>query len=376
MAYHYHSGAPGGAASNAHLDRQMRERQQQIDAVTEALVVRTAVFIAASFVFNNIALFQDRYSPRRSPDALPNPEYHTYAGVFQPAWTYSDSPPSSQGVYHEVVAGPPHFSDSEELHVSARPLTPVYSTRSAAGRRAQATASTYSSYPQSGGFVEESDRAYYRSHVSEYPPSLAPVPTAVEGEVRKIYTKRPMHVAPPAPEADNHEAYMREAFSVGADVPLRLESLRDPPAGTRPQYPLPFLCALAIHGSPNRALPSAGIAEALCARFEWFRDNDDSSSNKGWRVSFPFLLPSLASTDDCIVTQASVRHLLSLHLIFRAMPRPSNIAGKGSYWKLDFTRGIGNKRPRKRRGRGAVVAAAVGPERSPSGESDNISDSE
>jgi hypothetical protein len=309
---------------------------------------------------------------------LHEPEYHTYTGVFQPAWTYPDSLPSVQGTYDDVEDGPPHCSDSEGIHVSARPLTPVYSTQSAAGRRAQATASTFSNYVQSGGSVEECSRAYYRSHVSEYPPSLVRASTAEEGEVRKIYTKRPLHVAPPAPEADNHEAYMREAFSVGADVPLRLESLRDPPAGTRPQYPLPFLCALAIHGSPNRALPSAGIAEALCARFEWFRDNDDPSSNKGWRVSFAFLPPSLSSTDDCIMTQASVRHLLSLHLIFRAMPRPSNIPGKGSYWKLDFTRGIGNKRPRirKRRGRGAAVATVVEPERSPSGESDSISDSE
>jgi hypothetical protein len=375
MPHNYHSGVPGAPPSSAHLDRQMRERQQQIDAVAEALVVRTAVFIDTSFVFDNLALVQDRYSPRRSPDVLHEPEYHTYAGVFQPAWTYPDSPPSTQGFYYDVGAGS-SFPDSEEIHVSSRPLTPVYSTQSTAGRRAQATASTSSNYPQSGGSVDEGNRAYYRSHISEYPPSLVPAPTAVEGEVRKIYTKRPMHVAPPAPEADNHEAYMREAFSVEADVPLRLESLRDPPAGTRPQYPLPFLCALAIHGSLNRALPSAGIAEALCARFEWFRDNDDPSSNKGWRVSFPFLLPSLASTDDRIVTQASVRHLLSLHLIFRAMPRPSNIAGKGSYWKLDFTRGIGNKRPRKRRGRGAVAAAAVGPQRSPLGESDSISDSE
>jgi hypothetical protein len=358
-------------------------------------VVRTAVFIAISFVFDDVVLFQDRYSPRSPPNTLHEPEYHTYAGVFQPAWTYPDSPPSAQGTYYDarpyqshydtdaeylsqtVHDSSPYLSDSEERHTSAWPLSPVYSTQSAASRRVPATTSPYSYDPRSTGSVEEGSQAYYRSHVSEYPPSLPkPTHTVVEGEIRKLYTRRPVHVAPPAPEADNHEAYMREAFSVGADVPLRLESLRDPPAGTRPQYPLPFLCALAIHGSPNRALPSAGIAEALCARFEWFRDNDDPSSNKGWRVSFAFLLPSLTSTDDCIMTQASVRHLLSLHLIFRAMPRPSNIPGKGSYWKLDFTRGIGNKRPRKRRGRGAAVATALEPERSPSGESDGMSDSE
>jgi hypothetical protein len=56
MPHNYYSGAPCAPPSSAHLDRQMRERQQEIDAVAEALVVRTAVFIDTFFVFDNLVL--------------------------------------------------------------------------------------------------------------------------------------------------------------------------------------------------------------------------------------------------------------------------------------------------------------------------------
>jgi hypothetical protein len=50
--------------------------------------------------------------------------------------------------------------------------------------------------------------------------------------------------------------------------------------------------------------------------------------------------------------------LLSLHKIFRQEPRPITEPGKGHYWKLDFSEGVGNKRERKRRPKGTPAPTA------------------
>jgi hypothetical protein len=106
---------------------------------------------------------------------------------------------------------------------------------------------------------------------------------------RKKYTKKPVHNRPPPPSTNAHqdEPYMREAFSLSPDMDLTLGSLRDPVFGDRPNYPLPLLAALAIHGSPQRRLTLQEIFKAIEERFEWFAKNKDT---KSWKVLTPLYI--------------------------------------------------------------------------------------
>jgi hypothetical protein len=185
--------------------------------------------------------------------------------------------------------------------------------------------------------------------------------TSVGVRMRRTYTHRPAtEPPPPAPAASEaDERYMREAFCLGPDMQLTLAHLMDPPPGERPTFALPVLAALAIHGSPKGRLTLSEIFQAIEHRFEWYARNRD---NRSWKVrAFAPSCPAVrALTWPVRPLQNSVRHNLSLNKIFRQVPRPITEVGKGQYWKLDFSDGVGNKRERKRRvKRGAAAPAAA-----------------
>lgn len=104
---------------------------------------------------------------------------------------------------------------------------------------------------------------------------------------RKTYTRRPVHHAPPPRQdaaASPEEPYMREAFQLRQDMELTLASLQDAPPGERPNYALPLLSALAIHGSPRRRLTLQEIFRAIQGRFEWYAEH---AGEKAWKVRRP-----------------------------------------------------------------------------------------
>jgi hypothetical protein len=111
---------------------------------------------------------------------------------------------------------------------------------------------------------------------------VSPPTDTDERIVRKRYTRKPIHHAPPPKASAPEEPYMREAFALDPDMDLTLASLKDPPVGERPGYALPMLAALAIHGSPRRRLTLQEIYKALQDRFDWF---DDHKDDKSWKVS-------------------------------------------------------------------------------------------
>ncbi|KAG9058830.1 hypothetical protein FS842_000027 [Serendipita sp. 407] len=132
------------------------------------------------------------------------------------------------------------------------------------------------------------------------------------------------------PEARNQ---LQETYYPGytgdseASQTMTLDSLQDPPPGTKPRYPYSTLIRYAIKGSPSGRLLLEDIYYALEARFPYFR-----TAPPGWKNS--------------------VRHNLSLNPSFVKVPRPLTDRGKGSFWALDESVDprTGVHRIRKKRG--------------------------
>ncbi|KAI0342811.1 hypothetical protein BDW22DRAFT_1330320, partial [Trametopsis cervina] len=123
----------------------------------------------------------------------------------------------------------------------------------------------------------------------------------------------------------NSTPNLRRMLGLRPDADISLNVLADPVAGEKPNYPYPTLIKLAIHGSPNRRLTLQEIYQALMRRFRWYRDN---ARDRSW--------------------QNSIRHNLSLNKCFRKVARPITEPGKGHFWTVDYSDGVGNKRERKR----------------------------
>ncbi|KAF9007412.1 hypothetical protein BDQ17DRAFT_1192381, partial [Cyathus striatus] len=118
---------------------------------------------------------------------------------------------------------------------------------------------------------------------------------------------------------------IRQKYNFPPYEAVNLYSLPNPSPGERPPYTLPCLVLLAIYGSPRKMLTLQEIYTAIESRFEWYHRN---RGDKSWKDS--------------------IRHNLSLNLLFRNMPKPETEPGVGQYWYIDISNGEGNKRDRKR----------------------------
>ncbi|KAI5119529.1 hypothetical protein M0805_002551 [Coniferiporia weirii] len=127
-------------------------------------------------------------------------------------------------------------------------------------------------------------------------------------------------------DIENHIPFdIHQYFGLSPGTPICLDSLADPTPGQKPAYTYATLVKLAIWSSPQRRLTLSGIYQALQNRFEWFKDCENPNA---WKTS--------------------IRHSLSLLSVFVKLPMDIHLPGKGHYWTVDFTKGDGYKRPRKR----------------------------
>ncbi|KAF7311926.1 Winged helix DNA-binding domain-containing protein [Mycena indigotica] len=117
---------------------------------------------------------------------------------------------------------------------------------------------------------------------------------------------------------------LRRKLNLPENIPITLSALPDYAADMRPSVPLPLLIEVAIYESETKRLTLKEIYSAIEGRYEFFRGGP---SNAAWKCS--------------------IRHALSLRLVFQQLDRPLQVSGKGSYWTLDYSRGEGTKRHRK-----------------------------
>ncbi|GBE77409.1 hypothetical protein SCP_0102820 [Sparassis crispa] len=122
---------------------------------------------------------------------------------------------------------------------------------------------------------------------------------------------------------------LRADVGLTPDQPLSLLSLPDRTDDCKPEYSYHILIKLAILGSLRQRLSLQEIYKALRERFKWYKEHKD---DKMW--------------------QGSIRHQLSLRDCFVAVRKPLRDPGHGFEWIVDYSRGDGIRRGRKRKSRG------------------------
>lgn len=115
------------------------------------------------------------------------------------------------------------------------------------------------------------------------------------------------------------EKFLREHLRIAEPAPLNLDAIADDRAK------ISTLIILSIWSSPEKRLTLKGIYDAIEARFPQRK----AANDKPW--------------------QRSIRHNLSLKAMFVYEERPTSHPGKGRYWRIDVSKGTGNKRNRKRK---------------------------
>ncbi|KAF7323770.1 Winged helix DNA-binding domain-containing protein [Mycena kentingensis (nom. inval.)] len=133
------------------------------------------------------------------------------------------------------------------------------------------------------------------------------------------------NTSPPSQFGPDPGPFIRKKLNLPPNAPISLWNLPDYAPGVRPSVPLPLLCQVAIYSSERKRLTLQEICRAIEERYPFF-----TTASGAWK--------------------RSIRHALSLQLVFRHLERPVQEPGKGGYWTLDYSAGDGYKRERKRRG--------------------------
>ncbi|KAL5526565.1 hypothetical protein ACEPAF_8289 [Sanghuangporus sanghuang] len=188
-------------------------------------------------------------------------------------------------------------------------------------------------------------KGYYRRHVHEYDNARgAPLPLPSQVPVQSNLPERgPLPsvsevIAGISSDAQfgigtfshiqNRPRTPHEILGLPMGTPLNLWSLADPETpDAKPQYNYHVLVKLAILGNKGQKATLQDILRAIRLRFPYYAN-----------------LPK----QDAVAFSNSIRHLLSLLAAFVREPKPVTEPGKGSYWRVDFSKGEGNKRIRKR----------------------------
>ncbi|KAK0184675.1 hypothetical protein F5146DRAFT_1125610 [Armillaria mellea] len=160
------------------------------------------------------------------------------------------------------------------------------------------------------------DPRYYRRHTLEQSPQVipkreSPDPTPFLARADTQYD---------LPEPGD---YLREFLNLPRGTPVHLENLTHPRDRTgRPPYTIIQLAAAAIYSHPHQKASTAEIRAALVARFEYFKQNEDT-------------------------LKESLKHALSSYNLFRNIGRTGTEPGRGGLWAIDITNPEG-RRARKR----------------------------
>ncbi|KAF7311918.1 Winged helix DNA-binding domain-containing protein [Mycena indigotica] len=246
----------------------------------------------------------------------------------RPQRRYTDDAPYVPPRNRDYAEGYPqhafyHHSQHQHQLPAGSPLPPYSPSSHPHPSQSQARQSSFP-MQQGGsrraGTAPELTRAPARSQSSPSMPTALP-PAAFHQPVEPFAQSPPVPMPGPDPAP-----ILRRKLNLPENVPITLSALPDYAADTRPSVPLPLLVQVAIYESETKRLTLREIYSAIEGRYEFFRAGP---SNAAWK--------------------RSIRHALSLHLVFRHLDRPVQESGKGGYWTLDYSRGEGTKRQRKRR---------------------------
>ncbi|KAL5525781.1 hypothetical protein ACEPAG_7118 [Sanghuangporus baumii] len=280
---------------------------------------------------------ESRDSPR--PDVSASPTLPSSRHSRSPS-TSSQPRGSSRRRELSELAGNPFVVDSQNSTADGLPRfrQDIYPAYDANGRRIgldHVRSSCNGSEP----------KGYYRRHVHEYDNARgSPLPLPSQVPIQSNLPERgplpPVSevIAGISPDAQfgigtfshiqNRPRTPHEILGLPVGSPLNLWSLADPETpDVKPQYNYHVLVKLAILGNKGQKATLQDILRAIRLRFPYYAN-----------------LPK----QDSVAFSNSIRHLLSLLAAFVREPKPVTEPGKGSYWRVDFSKGEGNKRMRKR----------------------------
>ena len=179
---------------------------------------------------------------------------------------------------------------------AAQPLSPPPPSLSTTPERGSGPSLALHSPNASQPLAPSSSTSASLSPAPHAPLPVAPLPTgATTANAPPTLMDAAFPGIPVLPDAAPH---LRSLLGVAPTdtAALGLHTLADPPPGAKPNYPLPTLIKLAIHGSAHQRLTLQEIYGAIEDRFEWYRAR---ASEPSWKASPRSPPPSLQSAAVC-----------------------------------------------------------------------------